>query len=472
MVVAAVCLVVALSALIFRFTHRGPTVTVSLSEATSGTVTRQVLAVGTLEPSRMVEVGAQVSGTISALGADFNSTVKAGQIIARLDPSVYQSVLDAARAQLAQMRADVTQAQTVLEDAQRKLARAEDLAERQLITQAELDAARIAAQQANAEMRERLASVRSAEAAVKRAEVDLNRTIMRSPIDGVVISRNVDVGQTLTATLQSPVLFKIADLRSMHLLTEVNEGDMGGVQPGARVSFQVESIGPQRFSGTVADVRLQPYSDQSGTLTALSSRGTTGTPIGGSSGTSSSGSANPTGTSGTTASSGSTAPGSTSSRSTSSSTPANAGGNAATANAASASGSSPSAPAGPGTVTYTAVVDVVNQDGRLTPGGTALVTITGGSRSGVIRLPNGALSFRPSSAVLERTGQADLTVNASAGVSGAGRQARVRQVWRFVDNRFVPVDVVTGLSDDRWTEMASGAVRPGDQLVTSAAVVR
>jgi HlyD family secretion protein len=117
-------------------------------------------------------------------------------------------------------------------------------------------------------------------------------------------------------------------------------------------------------------------------------------------------------------------------------------------------------------------VDVGNAEGRLTPGGTALVTITTGSKPGVVRLPNTALSFRPSPAVLERTGQADLTVNATAAVTGSDRKARVRQVWRFENNRFVPVDVVTGLSDDRWTEMVSGAVRPGDQLVTSAGAGR
>jgi HlyD family secretion protein len=116
-------------------------------------------------------------------------------------------------------------------------------------------------------------------------------------------------------------------------------------------------------------------------------------------------------------------------------------------------------------------VDVVNRDGRLTPGGTALVTITAGSRSGVVRLPNAALSFRPSPAVLERTGQTDLTVSA-ASTTATARTTRVRQVWRFENNRFVPTDVVTGLSDDRWTELVSGAVRPDDQLVTSAAVNR
>ena len=441
-VIAAVCLLVIVSALIFAFLSRGSAVRVSLSEVTSGRISRQVLAVGTLEPSRMVEVGAQVSGTISALGADFNSAVKAGQVVARLDPAVYQSVLDAARGEVAQMRADATQAQTVLEDAKRKLARAEELAQQQLITQAELDAARITARQADADVRGRLASVRSAEAAVKQAEVNLNRTIIRSPIDGVVVSRNVAVGQTVAATLQSPVLFKIADLRSMHLLTEVNEGEVGGVQAGARVSFQVESLGPQRLVGTVSEVRLQPYSEQSGTLAAISARGTTETPTTGTSGTSSSASANATGTSGTTGTSAS-------------------------------SGSSASVAAAPGTVTYTAVVDVGNEDGRLTPGGTALVTITSGSKSGVVRLPNAALAFRPSPAVLESTGQADLAVNtASAGVSGADRKTSARQVWRFENNRFVPVEVVTGLSDDRWTEMVSGGVRPGDQLVTSAAVDR
>jgi HlyD family secretion protein len=123
-------------------------------------------------------------------------------------------------------------------------------------------------------------------------------------------------------------------------------------------------------------------------------------------------------------------------------------------------------------VTYTAVVDVPNVDGRLAPGATAIVMMGGGSRQGVLRIPNNALSFRPSPAMLERTGQSDLVVRNGSADKEDVRKGHVSQVWRFENNKFVPLDVVTGLSDDRWTEMISGEVQAGNQLVTNAAVDR
>jgi HlyD family secretion protein len=444
LIVTALASVILLGGIAVVISRREARVNVVTTPATTGTVARQVLSTGTLEPVRMVEVGVQVSGTIAELPVDFNSVVKAGQVVARLDPSVYASQLEAARGQLAQAQAEASQMQTVLDDAGRKLARAEELAAQGLITRAELDAARITEQQAEADLKGRQAAIQSARAGVKQAQVDLERTVIRSPIDGVVVSRSVDVGQTVAATLQSPVLFTIADVRSMHLLTEVNEGEVGGVRRGSDVTFQVESLGAQTFHGTVADVRLQPYADQAGAMVAVATTGT---------GAASGASSNGTGGTATGAASGSTA-------STA----------ATTVNATSASGSSGSSSTAPGAVTYTAVVDVPNQDGRLAPGGTAIVTMSGGSRAGVLRLPNNALSFRPSPQVLERTGQQDLPVSAGgAPEARSDRQSRISQVWRFENNRFVPVDVVTGLSDDRWTEMISGPVQAGDQLVTSAA---
>jgi RND family efflux transporter MFP subunit len=468
----ALALVVVLSGLVLAFGRREPRLHVATSPATSGAIARQVLATGTLEPGRMVEVGAQVSGTIAELPADFNTVVKTGQIVARLDPAVYQSQLAAAQGVLAQARAEASQMQTAVDDAKRKLARAEELSAQDLITQAELDTARLTMQQIAADLRGRQAAIQSAQAGVKQAEVDLDRTVIRSPINGIVVNRNIDVGQTIAATLQSPVLFTIADLRSMHLLTEVNEGEIGGVSRGSRVSFQIESLGPRTFYGTVTDVRLQPYAEQAnavataGTagasgLTPASTTGTPGTPV--SLGTTSSQ------TAANSASTGSAASGA--------STPTNATTNNPTAttsttssNVTSASGSSSSSTATPGAVTYTAVVDVPNVEGVLAPGATAIVTLGGGSRQDVVRLPNNALSFRPSPAMLERTGQADLVVRSGTSGEGASgdRNTHVSQVWRFENNKFVPLDVVTGLSDDRWTELVSGPVQAGDLLVTNA----
>jgi len=434
---AVIAAAVVLGIALVLISRRGQPVRVATAAATEGPVARQVLAAGTLEPVRMVEVGVQVSGTVSELPADFNTIVKAGQIIAKLDPAVYQSQLEAARGQLAQARAEATQAQTILDDRNTKLKRAEELAGQQLIAQSELDDARVAMQEAAADLEGRQAAIKSARAAVKQAQVDLERTVVRSPIDGIVVNRAVDVGQTVAATLQSPTLFTIADVRTMNLLTEVNEGEVGGVQKGSEVTFQVESLGDQTFHGKVTDVRLQPYADQAGAVVAVATTGTTG-------------SAAATGAAGSAGGS-------------------NASGTAATtSNATSASGGGSSTATAPGAVTYTAVVGVDNQDGRLAPGGTAIVTLNSGTRPHVVRLPNTALSFRPSPAVLEEIGQK--AVPAPAAADAGESRTRTGQVWRFENNRFVPLDVVTGLSDDRWTEMVSGPVQPGDALVTSAGV--
>ena len=438
-VAAIAAVIVILGVVVFVMSRRGDPIRVATAAATEGPVTRHVLAAGTLEPARMVEVGVQVSGTISELAADFNTVVKAGQILAKLDPSVYRSQLEAARGQLAQAQAQTAQAQTTLDDANTKLKRAEELASQQLIAQAELDDARTVMEQAAADLHGRQAAIKSAQAAVKQAEVDLERTVIRSPIDGIVVNRAVDVGQTVAAAFQSPTLFTIADVRSMNLLTEVNEGEVGGLQKGSDVTFQVESLRTQTFHGTVTDVRLQPYADQAGQVVAVATSGTTGK----------------TGATGTTGST---------SGSNANSTPSSA----SNTTAAAGTSSNSSTATGPGAVTYTAVVGVDNSDGRLAPGGTAIVTMTSGTKPHAVRLPNTALSFRPSPQVLERIGQKD--VPASAAAEPAEGRTRISQVWRYENNRFVPLDVVTGLSDDQWTEMVSGPVQPGDALVTSAAV--
>jgi RND family efflux transporter MFP subunit len=472
--ISSAAIVVVLGGLLLVFGRGQTQIQVNTTPATSGAVAREVLATGTLEPARMVEVGAQVSGTISELPADFNSVVKAGQIIARLDPSIYQSQLEAARGQFAQAQAEASLMQTALEDAKRKLTRAEELAAQDLITQAELDTARTTMQQAAADLRGRQAAIQSARAATKQAEVDLDRTVIRSPINGIVVNRNVDVGQTIAATLQSPVLFTIADLRSMNLLAEVNEGEVGGVTRGSKVSFQIESLGRRTFYGTVAEVRLQPYAEQANAagssgvaraanLTAVPTTGTNGTPVP---------LGNTTQTTSNSSGAGSTGPGGSAGNNSNNSTTATTSNTATTASATSASGSSSTSPAAPGAVTYTAVVDVPNADGALTPGATAIVTLGGGTRQGVVRLPNNALSFRPSPAMLERTGQAYLAVRNSAAEGATGDRTRVSQVWRFENNKFVPLDVVTGLSDEKWSELISGPVQAGDQLVTNASAGR
>ena len=223
---------------------------VTTAPVTTGTVARRVMSTGTLQPVRTVDVGAQVSGTIHSIEADFNDRVRAGRIVARLDPSIYESQLGEAQARLEQAQAERERLRVVLDDARAKLGRSETLATESLVPRAELDLAKTAALHAAADVKGADAAIASARASITQARVSLNHTVIRSPIDGIVISRHVDVGQTIASAVQTPVLFTIADLSRMQLLAEVAEADVGGVQPGSRVSFQIESIGQQAFDGT------------------------------------------------------------------------------------------------------------------------------------------------------------------------------------------------------------------------------
>jgi HlyD family secretion protein len=435
--------------------RRGPDLQVATADVTDGPVVRKVLTTGTLTPVRTVDVGAQVSGTIQSLEADFNSRVRAGQIVARIDPSVIDTLVTEADAAVSQGEAHVTRLREVAADARTKLERARTLATADLITRADLDAATVTFRQAEAEVKTALADVLSRRAVLRQARVNREHTVIRSPIDGVVVNRNVAVGQTVTSSFESPVLFTIADLRRMHLLAEIDEAEVSGVQPGEPVTFEIESIGGQSFEGRVAQVRLEPLVQPA---TASS--------------TPTSGSAVPTGTTGSSA-----APGTTSASPSSSTTASGASSSSASSQTTTTAGAIPATGAGPvaassnatGAVSYTAVIDVQNLGERLAPGGTAIVTLVGAERAGVVRVPNNALTFRPSPDVLSATRQREPAGARAEGVTTARQSARV---WKYENGRFVPIELRTGVADDRWTEVLDGEVRPGDRLVTSAAVRR
>jgi HlyD family secretion protein len=245
---------------------------------------RRIVASGTLQAVTTVQVGAQISGTVQSLRADYNSIVRTGEVIATLDPSLLEAALAEAQAALAralaaeaQAEADETGLEAAAGDAQTKLTRAESLASSQLIPQADLDSARTAVGEADSDLEggeskigEAKAAVLQARAAVGEATLDLDRTVIRSPIDGIVISRNVDVGQTVAASVQAPVLFTIAaDLKRLQVAVDVDESDVGGVEPRTRATFEVESYPGETFEGTVSQVRLQPAVGTVVTYTAI-----------------------------------------------------------------------------------------------------------------------------------------------------------------------------------------------------------
>ena len=458
---------------------RRPRVTVIFGEAARGPIDREILTGGTLQPTREVETGAQVSGTVQAVHADFNDRVAAGEVIARLDPSVFDSEVVQARAEVIKADADVEAKQVVLDDATVKTTRARELRQRDLITQAELDGAALASRQAAADLTSAKAASKATRAALAQAQLNRSHTVIRAPIDGIVVNRSVEVGQTLAARLQAPVLFRIADLRRMQMLIAVSEAEVGGVRPGTDVTFQIESLGPQQFHGTVADVRLQPVYESgatgtSGTTAPTGAAGTTGARSGAT--------ATATSVAGTAAT---PAAGSQSAAApTASSAAAPSGTTAAQPSTAQSAPTSTTPPAG-SVVSYTAIVDVDNPDGRIAPGTTAIVTLPTAQRRDVLRVPNNALAFRPSPEMLEATAQAsafapratadppaDKSLKAGEPQDADPTRGRAGYVWKFENGKFLPVEVRAGASDETWTELLSGSIQPGDRLVTMASVAR
>jgi HlyD family secretion protein len=251
----------------------GPEIQVNTAPITRGDIVDTVGASGTLQAVTTVQVGSQVSGNISYLGADFNSIVKKGQVIARLDPSLFDAQLQQARANLQQARANLAKAQSDLErskvmltDGQQKYTRAKELAVKQLLPQSDLDAAKIAVDSAQATLASAAATVTQTQAAVSQSQasvnqnqVNLDHTVIEAPIDGIIIQRSVDVGQTVAASMQAPTLFIIAaDLTKMQVNANIDEADVGRIRPGQHVTFKVDAYPTDTFEGTVSQIRLQP----------------------------------------------------------------------------------------------------------------------------------------------------------------------------------------------------------------------
>lgn len=216
---------------------------------TRGDVVQAVTANGSLTAVRSVEVGSQISGTLQEIKVDFNSKVKAGEIVAQIDPATYQRGLLQAEAELANAKASFRLAQANYQ-------RAKELYSSRLISQSDYD-------QTDAGLAQAEAMVKMREANVERARVDLDRTTIYAPIDGMVISRKVEVGQTVAASLNAPTLFVITDdLAKMRIEAAVSEADVGGVTEGQTVNFTVDAFPRRQFKGTVEQVRFAPTTNQ------------------------------------------------------------------------------------------------------------------------------------------------------------------------------------------------------------------
>jgi len=285
---------------------------------TRGDVVESVGATGTLQAVRTVMVGSQVSGQIKSLhNIDFNSIVLKGQVVAELDPSLFQTQVEQAQANLTRSQTDCDRQRISLEDTRNKLKRTQSLFEKKIATQQDLETAQVNVRSAEATLKSSEASIVQSQASLNQAQVNLDHTVITAPIDGIVISRNVDVGQTVAASMNAPTIFILAgDLTQMQVIASVNESDVGRMRPNQVVRFRVDAFPGEEFFGSVSQVRLNPIISQN-------------------------------------------------------------------------------------VVTYATVIDVPNPLLKLKIGMTAVVTIEIAKKTNVLRVPNGALRYRPSKDIFE-----------------------------------------------------------------------
>lgn len=222
-----------------------------------GDLSSAISATGTLGATATVEVGTQVSGTLQSVDVDFNDNVEMGQIIARIDPSTFQARVSQAEAALASARANLAEARAGAVNAQKDYSRKSQLAERQLVSNTDRDMAAAQRDQAQARVMSAQALIQQQAANLNTAKLDLAKTIIRSPVKGTVLARNVEPGQTVAASLQTPVLFKIAgDLTAMEIILAIDEADIGQVRVGQSATFSVDAYPEKSFQGQVKQIRL------------------------------------------------------------------------------------------------------------------------------------------------------------------------------------------------------------------------
>ena len=369
--------------------HREPKALWRAEAVTRGAISEIVSATGEVSAVVTVSVGSQISGTISRLAADWNTPVKAGQVVAELDPRLFEVAHARALAGLKAAHADLERARVALADCERAARRTGELLGSGLVSRAELDAAISARDAATAALKGADARVVQAEADRDAALTNLALCRIRSPIDGVVISRNVDVGQTVAASLQSPTLFVIAnDLSRMQVLANVDEADVGKVKEGLVAHFSVDAFPGEVFRGRIREVRQAPTSIQ-------------------------------------------------------------------------------------GVVTYAAVVDAPNPQRKLRQGMTASISIVTNQRAEVLRIPNGALRYRPPEVKGTHPGGA-VVANAwadeapSAAEASDGPRPGVRKAtaWKLDPQGPVRVQLLTGISNASFTEVISG-LSEGDRVIVA-----
>ena len=377
-----------------------------------GEISSIVTATGTINPVVTVLVGSQVSGTIKALYADFNSRVKEGEVIAQIDPAIFEAQVEQAKANVATALANLSNAQANLQNIQANLVKAEvavsdakrtldrniQLMKMNAIAQASLDttqanydsavaqreATKAQLEVAKSQIESAKAQVDHSKAALKLAETNLRYTTIRSPVNGTVISRNVDVGQTVAASLQAPTLFTIAkDLTQMQVDTNFSEADIGRIEKEQEATFNVDAYPERTFRGRVSEIRNAPLTVQN-------------------------------------------------------------------------------------VVTYDVVIQVNNKDLKLKPGMTANVSIVVAHREGILKIPNAALRFRPEFAKTEGTGEKRRETSQSTGQRLVKREEEGKpgRVWVLSPGgKPVPMSIALGITNGTFSEVLAGDVEEGKELI-------
>jgi len=364
-IIGAIIIVVA-TAGFFLLRGRGNEPQFRTDKIVRGDIEMAVTATGTVNPVTTVLVGTQVSGTIKNIYVDFNSPVKKGQLIARIDPALFEAQVNQARANLLSAKANLEKAEATSVDAKRTMERNKELLSKNLIAQSDFDTAETNYETAKDSVSAAKSQVAQSEAALSLAGTNLFYTKIVSPVDGIVVSRNVDVGQTVAASFQTPTLFSIAqDLTKMQIDTNVAEADIGNVKVGQDVEFTVDAYPDITFKGKVWQVRNAPITVQN-------------------------------------------------------------------------------------VVTYDVVIQVDNPELKLKPGMTANVSIIISLRKGVLKIPNAALRFLP----VEMS-------KPSVQQKGAG-------VWILVQGKPERVPVSTGISDGSYTELVSGKISEGQEVIVES----
>lgn len=260
--IAAVVLA-AVVILVWTFFNRPAQPSYKTVRLQKGNIVATISATGTVNPVTTVQVGSQVSGTIQKLFVDYNSHVKKNQVIAELDPALFLAQVEQARGNYQNAQASLQKARVTLADAKRTLERNRQLLSQGIVAQSDFDAAQTANDAALAGIRSAEAGVTQSRGSLMQAETNLKNSVIRSPVDGVVISRSVDVGQTVAASFQTPTLFTIAqDLTKMQIETSVDEADISRTRLGQPATFTVDAYPNRTFQGSVIQVRSAPVTVQ------------------------------------------------------------------------------------------------------------------------------------------------------------------------------------------------------------------